>query len=163
MAPPEKYRLQTLLGIRERKKEEAEQHLGKCIQALKTEQDRLLAMEKELEQMVQRRESKKREYAEKAMRGEMSAQSAISANVYIDRLKEMEDTQRTAIEGQKATVAEKQQAVDGARAALVTANQEMKALEKHKEKWQQQRKKEVEAKQDEAMDELAQTIFLNKE
>jgi flagellar export protein FliJ len=156
------YRLQALVGIRERKKEEAEKYLGTCLAALKVEQQRLRDMEEELDRMIARREARKREYAEKAMRGEMSAQAAISANLYIERLKEQEQMQKDAIEGQKGVVQQKKEDVDGARQDLVKAEQELKALEKHKEKWQEERKKEIAAKQEEVMDEIAQSGFLRR-
>jgi len=48
------------------------------------------------------------------MSGEISALDAINSNKYIERLKELEDVQRDAIEGQKAVVAQRQQDVDTA-------------------------------------------------
>lgn len=163
MPPKQTYRLQALVEIRERAKEQAEQHLGQCMQELKAEQERQREMEKELERMIARREAKKREYAEKAMRGEMAAQGAITANLYIERLKEQEALQENAIEGQKNVVAQKEDAVQAARQELVTATQELKALEKHKEKWAEEIKKELEAKEAEALDEIAQTVFLGRQ
>ena len=155
--PP--YRLQTLLEMRERKKEAAERFLSECMRNLKTEQDRQKAMEQELERMIAKRDTKRREYMEQAMRGEISATEAIASNKYIDRLKELEVLQRDAIEGQKAVVRQRQEDVESARQALVLATQELKALEKHKEKWLEQVKKEIQAKQEDVMDEIAQTIF----
>ena len=139
MPPKEKYRLQALMDIRERKKEEAERYLGQCMRALKTEQERLKDMEDELERMIAKREARKREYAEKAMRGEMDARGVGGANLYIERLIEQEDMQKNAIEGQKGVVAQRQEDVDGARQDLVLASQDLKALEKHKEKWEEKR------------------------
>ena len=163
MAVKPEYRLQTLLKIRERKKEAAEQHLGECLKKLRAEQERLKEMENELERMIAKRKAKAREYAEKTMRGEMSAQDAVGANVYIDRLKEAEEAQKNAIEGQKAVVAQREEDVKGARAELVKAEQELKALEKHKEKWEEAVKKEDQAKQEEIQDEIAQRIFMDQE
>jgi len=159
----EQYRLQTLLGLRERRREEAERALGLANQALATEQKRLADMEKELERMIAKREAKSREYAEKAMRGEMAAGGAVSANAYIERLKEQERMQQDSIAGQKDVVAQREQLVEAARQELVVANQEVKALEKHKEKWQEERKRELAAKQEEALDEIGQTIFLGRD
>jgi flagellar export protein FliJ len=156
--PP--YRLQTLLEIRERKKEAAEQHLGACLHALRKEQDRLKEMQTELERMIAKREARRREFMEKAMAGEVAALDAINSNKYIERLKELEVVQRDAIEGQRAVVAQRQEDVDAARQALIAATQELKALEKHKEKWTEEVKKERAAKEEEAMDELAQTIYI---
>jgi flagellar export protein FliJ len=161
LAAPAEYPLQALLGIRERAKEAAEHKLADALDALKAEQERLRQLEEELARMVARREAKAREYAEKAMRGEMSAQQAIDANVYIERLKRQEEEQKNAIAAQKAVVRQREEDVDNARKELVDATQELKAIEKNKEKWMEQIKKEAEAKQDEAMDEVAQTIFLS--
>ena len=163
MAVKPEYRLQTLLKIRERKKEAAEQYLAQCLKILREEQERLLEMEEELERMIAKRQTKMREYAEKTMRGEMTAQDAVGANVYIDRLKELEEAQQNAIEGQKAVVAQKDEDVKGARQDLAAATQELKALEKHREKWEKEEKKKEEARQEDAMDEVAQTIFLNRD
>jgi flagellar export protein FliJ len=160
--PPD-YRLQALLDMRERKKEEAEKNLGLALGALKAEQDKQKKMEEELERMMEKREQKKREYAEKAMRGQMAAADVVGANVYLERLKEQEEAQKNAIEGQKAVVAQKQQEVDQAREALTKAMQDLKSLEKHKEKFTDAWKKEVAAKEEEALDELAQQIFIRRE
>ena len=163
MAVKPEYRLATLLKIRERKKEAAEHHLADCMQKLKAEVDRLKEMEEELKRMIARRKAKAREYAEKTMRGEMSAQSAVSANVFIDRLKELEEAQKNTIEGQKAVVAQREEDVKGARTELVKAEQELKALEKHREKWLDEVKKEEQAKQEEIQDEVAQRIFMDRD
>ena len=163
MAEKKEYRLKTLLQLRERKKEEAERYLGECMKALREEQQRLRDMEEELERMIANREARAREYAEKAMRGEMSAQAAVAANLYIERLKEQEEMQQNAIEGQKAVVAQRQDEVDGARQDLIVANQEMKALEKHREKWEEQIKKEQMAKEEDMLDEIAQSGFLRNQ
>lgn len=163
MALPPDYRLATLLTLRERKKEQAEHYLADCLTALRAEQQRQREMEDELARMIAKRQARTREYAEKAMRGEMSAQEAIGANVYIDHLKEQEEEQKHAIEAQKAVVRQRQEDVEGARQDLLAATQELKAIEKHKEKWTEEVKKEREAKEDEAMDEVAQTIFLHRD
>ena len=162
MAKKEQYRLQTLLGLREKAKNEAERHLGECLAALQQEKERLADMEQELEQMIAKRQARMRDYSEKQMRGEMSAQAVISANAYIERLKEQEEAQKDAIEGQKDVVAGREEDVRDAREKLTVATQDLKALEKHKEKWEKKIKREKQLKEEEALDELAQTIYLNK-
>lgn len=163
MAKQPEYRLQVLLELRQRKKDETERALGAALVAHKGELDKQQQMEAELARMLAKREQRRREYAEKAMRGEMSARDVTGAQTYLERLEEQEDAQKNAIEAQKAVVADKQREVDTARAALVKANQELKALEKHKEKHTEEWKKEMQAKEEEAMDELAQQIFLRGE
>lgn len=160
MAENKEYRLRALLEIRERSRDEAQRYLGQCNKALEEERQRLREMEAELERMIAKREAKKREYAEKAMRGEMDARAITNGALYVERLKEQEELQKEAIETQKGVVAQRQDDVDGARQDLVLANQELKALEKHKENWEEQIKKELQAKQEAAMDEIAQTIYM---
>lgn len=162
MAKQPDYRLQTLLGLREKAKDEAERHLGDCVRILKEERERLADMEAELRRMVASREAKSRDYAEKQMRGEMSAQAMIGAQAYIERMKELEEGQERAIDGQKQVVENKKVDVEQARGLLVEANQELKALEKHKEKWADKIKKEQQSKEEAELDELAQTMYLGR-
>ena len=162
MAKQPDYRLQTLLGLREKAKDEAERHLGDCLRILQEEQERLADMEAELRRMVASREAKSRDYAEKQMRGEMSAQAMIGAQAYIERMKELEEGQERAIDGQKQVVENKKGDVEQARGLLVEANQELKALEKHKEKWAEKIKKEQQTKEEAELDELAQTMYLGR-
>ena len=162
MAKQPDYRLQTLLGLREKAKSEAERHLGDCLRILKEEEERLEQMRAELRRMIASREAKSRDYAEKQMRGEMSAQAMIGAQAYIERMKELEEGQERAIEGQERVVENKNDDVNNARGLLVEANQELKALEKHKEKWAEKVKKEQRAKEEADLDELAQTMYLGR-
>jgi flagellar export protein FliJ len=157
-AQPE-FRLQTLLTIRERDKKAAERHLAACIGALRVEQDRLREMEEELERMIARREVKMRQYSEKAMRGAMDAAAVTSANVYIERLKDLEESQKNAIDEQKSAVAQKEEDVRGARQDLTQATQVLRALEKHREKWEAENKKQQEARQEELLDEIVHSMF----
>lgn len=162
MAVKPDYRLQALVTLRERRKEEAERFLGVKLAELAAEQKRQKEMEEELERMIAKREAKMREYAEKSMKGMMAAQDVVGANVYIERLKEQEEAQENAIEGQKQVVLQKRDEVDEARKQVVLATQDLKALEKHKEKWLLEVKKEQEAREESVMDEIAQTIFLGR-
>ena len=129
---------------------------------LKKEVQKLREMELELERMIQEREAKRREYSEKAMRGEMGPQAVISSNIFIDRLKEKEALQEDAIHQQHDVIRQREDAVDAAREDLILASQELKALEKHKEKWAKEIKAERMRKQQENQDEVAQTLFLRR-
>ena len=158
----EEYRLTALYGLREKAKEEAERILAQAMRALKEEQTRLEEMQAELERMIASRKAKAKEYAEKQMRGEMSAQAMISAQSYLERLKEQEQAQERTIEGQQRVIEQREKEVDRARQGLAEATQELKALEKHKEKWEKEQKRKRQLKEEELLDELAQTIHLGK-
>lgn len=159
--PP--YRLATLLEMRERTKDEKERALGEATQALKRQQDRLRALEDELAAMRDKRGQIRREYMDKAMRGNVGAQDAVRHNAYVEHLKDLEKRQAEAIAAQTDVVAEHEQLVEAARAALVEATQALKALEKHREKWLEGVKKEWAAKEELVMDDIAQTIYLRNE
>jgi flagellar export protein FliJ len=158
--PP--YRLQALLTIRERAKEAAEHALGAAIAAKKVEEEKLKALELELSRMVESRHQYRREYMEKAMKGEMAAQGAVTVNHYIEHLKGLEKLKQEAIVDQKEVIEAREQDVKAARAELLKKTQELKALEKHREKWIEEIKKERATKEELEMDELAQTIFLRQ-
>jgi flagellar export protein FliJ len=156
--PP--YRLATLMTIRERKKEEAEHRLAETLAALRKEEAHLKALDDELEQMERKREQLRRDYMDKAMRGQTGAGEAVRHNGYIEHLKDLEKRQKEAIAEQRDVVREHEGIVQQARDALVVATQSLKALEKHREKWLEEVKKEIAAKEEMVMDDIAQTIFL---
>ncbi len=156
------YRLKALLSVREYKEEAAKRYLGECLTALKEAEDEQKKLEKELERMIGNREEKRKEFSEKVMKGEMSAQEAIAADKYIERLKEMEEKKRDDIKAQKRVVRRKRQDVEGARADLLVANRDLKTLEKHKDKWQKKTAKELLTKQEDALEDTAQGIYLGK-
>ena len=57
------YRLQTLLEIREREEEAAKQAFSEATRALRQEQELQMALEDELEAMIQDRYRRREEYA----------------------------------------------------------------------------------------------------
>src|SRR5438874_5963654 len=101
MAKIPDYPLKTLKEIKERKKEEAEKAWSESKKAREAEEQKLKDMEEELRRMIERRELKRREYADKQMRGEHNANMAMSANTFIEKLKEDEELQKERIEQQK--------------------------------------------------------------
>ncbi|MCC6810396.1 MAG: hypothetical protein IT381_23395 [Deltaproteobacteria bacterium] len=159
MAKLPDYPLKTLKEIKERKKEEAEKAWSEAKKAREAEELKLKEMEEELRRMIERRELKRREYADKQMRGEHNAQLAMSANTFIERLKEEEELQKERIEQQKVVIEEKKEAEKAAMDAMVQATQDVKALEKHYEKWIAEVKREMQLKEEDQLDDLAQTIF----
>ena len=160
MAAMPPYRLATLLDIRTRKKEDAEHRLAEALSALRKQEEQLERMQAELLAMETKRQTLRREYMDRAMKGETGAQDAVRHNAFVEHLKDLEKQQKEAIAEQEDRVREHEGYVQVARDELVVATQELKALEKHKEKWLEEVKKEREAKEELAMDDIAQTIFL---
>lgn len=159
MAKLPQYRLQTLLEMRERAEEEAKNAFAEAMSLLHQEEAFLKELQDELERMVEDRKRRRQEYADKLASGEMKITDQSAAYRFIDRMKEMEQEQQGRIDAQREAVREAEKVVKRAQEALVVASQELKALEKHKEKWAEEVKKERMAKEEAVMDEIGQTIF----
>ena len=153
------YRLQALLGIRERAEEEAKQYFADMQAALRHQEELLQEFEKELEDMIADRLRRREEYSQKLASGEMKITDQSSAYRYIDRLKERETDQKYKIEGQKESVKQAEMDLKRSKDALVHATQELKALLKHKENWETEIKKKRAQRQADEMDEIGQTIY----
>ena len=153
------YRLQALLGIRERAEEEAKQFFAEMQAALRHQEELLQEYEKELEEMIADRMRRREEYSQKLASGEMKITDQSSAYRYIERLKERETDQKYKIEGQKESVKQAEMDLKRSKDALVHATQELKALLKHKEKWETELKKKRAQRQADEMDEIGQTIY----
>ena len=158
-----KYRLQALLEIRERAEEEAKEHFARAQQRLRQEEQTLKQFEDELEQMIEDRHRRRQEYANKLASGEMKITDQSAAYRFIDRLKEREAEQKGKIDGQREMVYEAEKALKRAQDELVAATQDLKALVKHKENWEKKLKKERQMKEEDNLDEIAQTIYQQRQ
>ena len=155
--PP--YRLQTLLEIRERAEEEAKNVFAHAMAQLNEEKRIQQEMEDELQRMIEERKRRRKEYADKLASGEMKITDQASAYRFIDRMKEMEQEQQGRIDGQRENVREAEKVLKRAQDALIQATQDLKALQKHKEKWAEEVRKEMALKEEDMLDEIGQTIF----
>jgi flagellar export protein FliJ len=153
------YRLQALLEIRERAEEEAKDVFAKAMQALRQEEQALQQLEEELQRMIEDRHRRRKEYSEKLASGEMKVTDQASAQRYLERLKEREQEQKGKIDAQKEQVREAEKRLKRTQEALIKATQDLKALQKHREKWLEDWKKERALKEEDMLDEIAQTIF----
>ena len=157
--PKDKFKLETYLKLKEREKTDAELGLGRAIEALKAEESQLQNLNNELLRMEQERIAKRQEYAEKQMAGAMNAQSMMAAQTWMKKLEEREDIQKRSIENQQKEVTRHETLVEIARETLAKSAAEVKAIEKSKEKWEEQRKREAQSKAEAAMDEITQALF----
>lgn len=153
------YRLQVLYDIKERKEKEAKDEWA-AAQVRQREQEKLLQDYKvELERMIEDRKRRREDYSLKLASGEMKITDQSSANRFIERLKEKEKEQEAKIESQRENVRNAEKETNKAREAYLLASQDLKALQKHKEKWQAEWKKEAAMKEEDNLDEIGQVIF----
>lgn len=158
--PP--YRLQALFDIREKEKEQAEEFYAEKKRAV-MEQERIRdEMKQKLRDMVAHREARKAEYAEKMRAGELNITQIQGNDRHIERLKQQEQAYQVEIQRQQERVAEAQAEADEAMQAMLKANQEFKALEKHKEKWLKQVQREIALKEEDALEDIAQAQYFKR-
>lgn len=153
------YRLQALLELRERAEEQAKEVFAQATQALRAEQDRLQELKDELQAMIEDRHRRRDEYARKLACGEMRVSDQAGAYRFLDRMKEAEGEQRAAIDAQQEAVEDAERYLRETQDALIAATQDLKALLKHKESWQTERKRVRAQKEADQLDEIAQTIY----
>lgn len=154
-----KYRLQALLGIRERAEEDAKQVFAEAQRALREQEDLLAALKQELQDMIDDRLKRREEYSQKLASGEMKVTDQSATYRFLDRLKEREVDQKFKIEGQKESVRQAEMELKRAQDDLIKATQDLKALLKHKEKWAAKVKKDRDMRAADEMDEIGQVIF----
>lgn len=158
--PP--YRMQTLFEIREKEKEAAEEVYAEKKKAVALEQKRLDDMKQQLKDMVAFRENKKAEYVEQMRSGDLNIQKIQANDRHIEKLKQEEQAFLVEIQRQVERVDEAQKIADEAMEAMLKATQDFKALEKHKEKWLKQVKRELMLKEEDAAEDIAQAQYFQR-
>ncbi len=158
--PP--YRMQTLFDLREKAKEAAEEFYAEKKKVVVTEQQKLDDMKQTLRDMAAARQAKKEEYAEQMRAGDLNINGIQANDRHIEKLKQEEQAYQVEIQRQHERVNEAQAEADDAMEAMLKATQDYKALEKHKEKWLKQVKREVMLKEEDAADEIAQAQYFKR-
>jgi flagellar export protein FliJ len=159
--PP--YRLQVLVEMRERAKEEAEQAFSDAVKALEKEK----AEQKRLEEDLARRKAERKQKVLAHMQQVMAKGAGVTGltnmNRYEDRLKDEEAQVALEIERQKEAVKVAERLVEQKRREMAEAAKELKAIEKHKETWQKQLRAERQAKEELNQEEIGNTLFLMRQ
>jgi hypothetical protein len=162
MAKTPACRLQVLYEMREKTKKEKEEVYAEKRKKVVEEQQKLDEMRQKLKEMVQHRHDKKAEYAERTRRGEYTVSQIQQNDRHVDRLKQQEAAYQVEIDRQQERVQEAERIAAEAMEELVKATQDFKALEKHKEKWLKQVKREQMMKEEEAAEDIAQAQYFQR-
>jgi hypothetical protein len=112
--------------------------------------------------MVQKRADRKADYAERTRRGEYTVNQIQANDRHIDKMKHQEAAYQVEIDRQQERVVEAERVAEEAMALVVKATQDYKALEKHKEKWAKQVKRELMMKEEEAVEDIAQAQYFKQ-
>ncbi|MCE9625825.1 MAG: hypothetical protein K8R69_10315 [Deltaproteobacteria bacterium] len=150
----EKYRLQPLLDVRIRNKRNSEIELGKAFRALKEEEEKLKKLEEEKQEIIDKRETARKEMSEMLRMGESVVSDSHGHLNFIKRLVEDEAKKDEEIEDQKFAIEKAQERVAQAKRDYIDACKEVKIMEKHKELWQKKQKQKLEYEEMKLMNEL---------
>jgi flagellar export protein FliJ len=160
--PP--YRLQTLIEMRERAKKEAEQAFSDAVKALEKQRAELARMEQELVTRKAERKQKVLAHLQQIMaKGNAGVSGFNQMNRYEERLKDEEAQLALEIERQKENVKNAEKRVEQCRYVMAEAAKELKAIEKHKEKWAKQLKEERDKREEMSQEEIGNTLFLMRQ
>jgi flagellar export protein FliJ len=154
------YRLQTLLGMRERAESEAKEAFAKALQAVAQAKQEQKRLEDDLERRKRERAGKVKAYLDNLMAKGAGASAVQNMGVYEKRLRSEEDEVAAQIERQKEVVREAEAEAERKRGELADAAKELKAIEKHKEKWSKELKAQREAREELAGEEIGNALFL---
>jgi len=156
--PP--YRLQTLLEIRQRAKEAAEQAFSEAVREVTRQEKEQQKLERDLEQRKAERKHKVELYLQEIMARGAGVSGMNSMNRYELRLKDEEAQVALEIERQKEVVKRAKKAMEEKRQEMAQAAMDLKAIEKHKEKWQKEVRVARDAREDLAQEEIGNALHL---
>jgi flagellar biosynthesis chaperone FliJ len=159
--PP--YRLQVLLEMRERAKEEAENAFSDAVKALEKEKAELKRLEEDLAKRKAERKQKVKVYLDQVMAKGAGINGLTMMNRYEERLKDEEAQVALEIERQKEAIKVAERLVEQRRREMAEAAKELKAIEKHKETFQKQVRAERQAREELNQEEIGNTLFLMRQ
>ncbi|NOK37402.1 flagellar assembly protein FliH [Corallococcus exercitus] len=159
--PP--YRLQSLLDMREKAKEEAEQAFSDAVKALAKEEAEQKRLEAELERRRKERKAKVAEYFQQIMAKGAGINGMNMMGRFEERLKDDEAQVALQIEHQKEVVRTAGRLVEQRRMLMAEAAKELKAIEKNKEKFVKQVKKERQDREELQQEEIGSALFLARQ
>lgn len=149
----DKYKLQRLLEMRERTRDDAALFLTECRRELTATENELNKRKKSVENCRREQAETQNGLIEKSQSG-MKSSEIVRYRQRLADLRESEKSLIAAVEEQKAVVLRAEQKVDKALNALNEAAKEVKVIEKHRENWQTEKKIESERREQKLNDEI---------
>lgn len=158
----DEYRLEALLKLRSQEQESAEDEYARKVQELRRREEFVVAKRAELAEAERTRRRACQEHDER-MASEGGALSQIRAfDAYLAGLKADEARLTGSIARAEKSVAQQKRAVQKAKQALIEATKELKAVEKHREKWEAEQAAKQQRKHSAAMDEVAARRWMER-
>lgn len=148
-----KYRLQTVLEIRNRTKDEAARNLALRLQQLEASEIELSKRQKSLQDCYNQQNQAQILMTEQMNQG-LQAKNVLAHQNFLNDLREKEIELQIALENQREVVVKAEKEVENARERLIETSREVKSIEIHKENWKTAQQMEVNKKEQKLSDEI---------
>ena len=157
-----KYRLETVLGIRNRAKDDAARHVALRLQQLQAAEEELARRQRRLQNCYEQQNT-----AQAAMnaelRGGIQASSIIAHQNFLNDLRKLEAELKTDVEKQMNAVTKAEKELESARDKLIEAARELKSIEVHKANWQETEQKAKTRRDQKISDEIGAILHGRRE
>ena len=156
--PREKYRLQPVLDVRERAKQDAARMVS-------TRREQLSAAELELRQRKEavtacrRRQAKAQEKMLEEIKEGLDAHILVRHRTHLADLRETEQELVIQVEEQKRAVANAEAEVEKAVAVLIELSRDVRVIEKHRESWRERTRREEQLQEQKIGDEIGAATY----
>ncbi len=157
-----KYRLQTVLDIRGRAREEAAKNVALRLEQLAKTEAELKRRQKLLQNCYERQSAAQKAMQEDLIQGTQT-QHILGHKIFLNDLKNLENEILGAIEEQKKTVAKAEREVESAREKLLESAKDLKVIEVHRENWSNTEKIAAERRTQKISDEIGSIIYNRRE
>jgi flagellar export protein FliJ len=157
-----KYRLQTVLGIRSRAREEAARQVAVRLQKLQAAEEELLRRQKKLQACYEQQNKAQNLMNEELGKG-IQARNILAHQNFLNDLRTLETELKNDVEKQIQTVGKAEKELETAREKLSETARDLKSIEVHKENWQAARQKEQIKRDQKISDEIGAILHGRRE
>ena len=155
---PKKYRLQTVLKLRENARDEAGRRVALRLDELEAAKSELSRRQKELLACYEKQDQERSAIDEMLETG-VQVRRDVQHRRFLEDLRESERELEASAEKQKKTVSRAEREVDSARESLIEATREFKAIETHRTNWHDAVRTAAARRDQKASDEIGNILY----
>jgi flagellar export protein FliJ len=157
-----KYRLETVLGIRHRTRDEAARQVAVRLQHLQAAEEELARRQRKLQACYEQQNKAQASMNEELRKG-IQAQNVLAHQNYLNDLRKLEIELKADVEKQIQTVTKAEKELETAREKLSETARDLKSIEIHKENWQDSQNKEKNRREQKISDEIGAILHGRRE
>ena len=157
-----KYRLETVLGIRARAREEAARQVALRLQNLQAAEEELARRQRALQNCYEQ-QNKAQNLMNEELAGGIQARGVLAHQNYLNDLRQLEVELKADVEKQIGVVAKAEKELETAREKLVESARDLKSIEVHKANWTVAQEKESAKREQKISDEIGAILYGRRE